>query len=549
MMDKLSIENKLLREFSRELTSTLEIHEVLQRTIESIVNTIFAEAITLYELDDDDRIIFSQVYYHESLYGNSEIKKEVFDRKRDHLLSMKLPAGTGIVGRVIKTMKPVSIQDVSKDPDFCDKAKDVDYVVKSIMCVPMIAKGRPIGAIQVINKVNNDGFFEEFDLHLLETVSTITAIAIRNARLCDDLKKSYLTIQIEKDRILRDIGEHKNYGGKEEIVGYRRYSIGEKISSGTYGDVYIAKEISELGEWPVAIKVLKDERFKDPVLVERAKEEGRLVMKYLNGHQNIVSTFCTDVFSGLPYIVMEWISGMDLSNFNLIHKRQGLKIPVGVASCMIKDICNALAHAWSIKKEDGSMLKMIHRDIKPQNIMITKDGIPKLIDFGIAIEGGGENNSKREISGTPNFMSPEQALGGKLDARSDIFSLGLVYYSLLGDHSPYQSVTTQHALEKAKRAEIPPPVFSEYESDDEWKEVKSAIFSIFKKALAKNPEDRYESAEEISNEIQRDILAPLRQTDISVKNYIRNFVEKNCGGKTIVEEEGYKDSDSTLFFV
>lgn len=536
--DKLRREHELIRDFSRELTSALEVHEVLQKTIERIVHTIQAETITLYKLDEDGRISFSQIYYHKSLYGDSISKRKVFEKKRNYLLSLKLEPGIGIVGKVINAKKPVSIEDVSKDPDFYNIAQEIDFVVKSLICVPLIVKDHPIGAITVMNKFTNNGFFEEFDLGLLETVASIASIGINNARLCEDLKKSCLSIQIEKDRILRDIEEMQINIGKQEIVGYRRYLIEDKIGSGTYGDVYTAKEISELGEWPVAVKVLRDERFKNPALVERAKEEGRLVMRYLNGHQNIVSTFCADVFCGLPYIVMEWIAGMDLNDFKLIHKNHGLKIPLGVVLCIIKDICNALAHAWCVQKEDGSMLKMIHRDIKPQNIMITQNGITKLIDFGIAIEGGVGNHSKREISGTPNYMSPEQASCGKLDARSDIFSLGLVLYSLLGDHGPYQSDTAKRALEKAKEADIPELVISDDFREDEWKPVKMPLLAILKKALEKKPDNRYESAADMSRAIQHDVLNPLQLTDVDVKNYLRTFVEKYHSRDKVVLEEG-----------
>ncbi|MFC1814964.1 protein kinase [Thermodesulfobacteriota bacterium] len=543
--NKLRRVHELIRKFSRELTSTLEVQEVLQKTIERIVHTIQAETITLYKLDEDGRISFSQIYYHKSLYGDSISKRKDFERKRNYLLSLKLQPGTGIIGKVINTKKSLSIEDVSKDPDFYDIAREIDFVVKSLMCVPMIVKDHPIGAITVINKFTNKGFFEEFDLSLLETVASIAAIGINNARLREDLKKSFLSIQIEKDRVLRDIEELQINAGKQEIVGYRRYLIGDKIGSGSYCDVYTAKEISELGEWPVAVKVLKDERFKNPALVERAKEEGRLVMRYLNGHQNIVSTFCADVFYGLPYIVMEWISGIDLNNFKLIHKNHGLKIPVGVVLCIIKDICNALAHAWCVQKEDGAMLKMIHRDIKPQNIMITKDGITKLIDFGIAIEGGVGNHSKGEISGTPNYMSPEQALGGKLDARSDIFSLGMVLYSLLADHRPYQSDSGKHSLEKARRADIPELVISDDFREDEWKLVKMPLLAILRKALAKKPDNRYESAADMSKVLQQDVLNPLQLTDIDVKNYLRTFIEKyNPRDKVVLEEGNNKGSSN-----
>lgn len=527
LREKMRRENSLFQNLSRDLTSDLEVNEVLENTAIKIVDTIHAETITLYEVDPEGRICFSLVYYHKSLYGDSKEKKRAYEEKQNILLNTKLRAGTGIVGKVINTRKSLVIEDLSNNRDFCNKAKEVGFVAKSILCVPMIIKEQVVGAISVMNKFSGNGHFEKLDLELLEAVAGIAAVGLKNAKLCDDLRKSYFGLQIESDRIMRDIGERKIDVGKEEIFGTRQYVIDDTIGYGAFGVVYRAKEISKLGEFTVAIKVLREEMFTDPVQVKKIREEGRLVRKYLNGHQNIVSTYFTDVFAGSPYIVMECVEGISLGGLGWICEILDQKIPVAVIAGIIKDICNALAHAWNVEKEDGTPLKMVHRDVKPKNVLITGDGIPKLSDFGIAAEGGGRQNSLGAgLTGSPNYMSPEQASGNPVDVRSDVFSVGLVLYKLLAGHVPYHSETKEESLAKARRAAIPAPVISTFILKEEWTLVGPKVLSILKKALAKEPCDRFQSAALMSEVIQRDILSPLQATDIGVKNYLRDLIGK-----------------------
>ncbi len=459
---------------------------------------------------------------------------------------IRFKADKGIAGYVATKRKTLNIEDAYSHELF-NKEFDIKtgFRTKTILCVPMEnQQEKLIGVVQVLNK--KDNIFNAEDETILKMIASQAAISIDNSRLTNYLKKSYFSLQLEKEKILKEIGEKDVQASKGEIVGFRKYVIGEILGKGAFGEVYMAKEVSELGEWPVAIKVLKDASFKDPVQVEKTKEEGRLVRKYLNGHQNIVSTYFTDVFSGSPYIVMEYIDGMTLTDFQKAHKNLGKKIPIQVSIWLIKELCNALIHSWEVEKEDGFPLKMVHRDIKPSNILLTKEGVPKLSDFGVAIEGGESKSHKRSITGTPNFMSPEQAKGLLCDQRSDLFSLGLVFYFMLFGQSPYSSGDVKESLKKARNCEIPEPPFQENYPGEEFETMRSGVLSILKKVLAKDPEDRYESSTHMYEAVWVDAITSLKVSNISIKNYIRDFMKSLRQKKDGSGEEVGGESEITL---
>ena len=254
-----------------------------------------------------------------------------------------------------------------------------------------------------------------------------------------------------------------------------RYEVKELLGTGGMGVVYRAFD-RELQE-PVAIKTLRPEVLADGVALERFKQEIRLARSI--AHRNVVRTYDLGEVNGTYYLTMEYVEGTSLKQ--LIASRGRLPVPVTVT--IGKQLCRAL----EVAHEQG----VIHRDIKPHNIVVDPTGFLKVMDFGIARlanppQGQGLTREGMSI-GTPDYMSPEQLSGMELDARSDLYSAGVVLFECLTGRLPFEA-NTMYAL-IAKHIEQPPPDPRTLNA-----EVPEALANVIMKAMAKEPADRYQSA-------------------------------------------------------
>jgi len=270
-----------------------------------------------------------------------------------------------------------------------------------------------------------------------------------------------------------------------EIIG-GRYEIIELLGSGGMANVYRAHD-PHLGR-DVAIKVLADRYTADPAFVERFRREASAAAQ-LN-HPNIVQVFDRGETDGTYFIVMEYLTGPDLKS--LIRTRGAL--PPLEAIDNTQQILGALATAH---RRD-----VIHRDIKPQNVMLASDGLLKVTDFGIARAGAeSEMTEAGSVIGTAQYLSPEQAHGGELTSASDCYSAGVVLYEMLTGRVPFDG--ERPVVVAMKQINEPPVPPRTYEPD-----IPPALEAVVLKALAKRPSERYRSAEEFSaalNEVRRQI--------------------------------------------
>ncbi len=260
-----------------------------------------------------------------------------------------------------------------------------------------------------------------------------------------------------------------------EIIG-GRYEIIELLGSGGMANVYRAHD-PHLGR-DVAIKVLADRYTADPAFVERFRREASAAAQ-LN-HPNIVQVFDRGETDGTYFIVMEYLTGPDLKS--LIRTRGAL--PPLEAIDYAQQILAALAAAH---RRD-----VIHRDIKPQNVMLASDGLLKVTDFGIARAGAeSEMTEAGSVIGTAQYLSPEQAHGGELTSASDCYSAGIVLYEMLTGRVPFDG--ERPVVVAMKQINEPPVPPSTYEPD-----IPPALEAVVMTALAKRPSERYRSAEEFS---------------------------------------------------
>ncbi len=264
-----------------------------------------------------------------------------------------------------------------------------------------------------------------------------------------------------------------------------RYEVKEILGAGGMGVVYRAFD-RELQE-PVAIKTLRPEALAGgTVALDRFKQEIRLARRI--AHRNVVRTYDLGEQNGMYYLTMEYVEGTSLKQ--LIVSRG--KLPVAVALTVGKQLCRALevAHAEGV----------IHRDIKPQNIVVEPSGFLKVMDFGIARlanppQGKGLTEAGTSI-GTPDYMSPEQLAGGELDQRSDLYAAGVVLFECVAGRVPFEAETTWALV--AKHLEEAPPDPRTFNAD-----VSPGLAAVILKAMAKEPGNRYGTASEMHDALAR----------------------------------------------
>jgi HAMP domain-containing protein/predicted Ser/Thr protein kinase len=258
-----------------------------------------------------------------------------------------------------------------------------------------------------------------------------------------------------------------------------RYEVKEVLGAGGMGVVYRAFD-RELGE-PVAIKTLRPDTVAgDPIALERFKQEIRLARKIT--HRNVVRTYDLGEVNGLYYLTMEFVEGTSLKS--LIQSRGRLPVPVTLT------VGKQLSRALEVAHEQG----VIHRDIKPQNIVVEPNGFLKVMDFGIARlanppKGKGLTEAGMAI-GTPDYMSPEQLSGLELDLRSDLYSTGVVLFECLTGRLPFEAETPWALI--AKHIEEDPP-----DPRTVNKDVPEVLALVVQRAMAKDRERRFQTAAEL----------------------------------------------------
>lgn len=267
---------------------------------------------------------------------------------------------------------------------------------------------------------------------------------------------------------------------KEGTVLAGRYEILQLLGEGGMGAVYKARD-SELDRI-VVLKLIRPELAKNPEILRRFKQE--LILARQVTHKNVIRIFDLGQSDGIKFITMDFVEGQDLRRLLL---EQG-KFPPEQAARIMLQICRALEAAHG----EG----VIHRDLKPQNIMLDKKGRVYVMDFGIArsayLPGMTQTGA---LIGTPEYMSPEQARGEKLTERSDLFSLGVIFYELLTGKSPYPDDAALATLWKRLQEKPKPPI----EVDPA---VPKPLNDIVMKSLEIKPEDRWGSAHEMVQQLE-----------------------------------------------
>ena len=263
-----------------------------------------------------------------------------------------------------------------------------------------------------------------------------------------------------------------------------RYEILGKIGTGGMADVYKAKD-HKLNRF-VAVKVLKPEFREDTTFIRKFKSEAQAAAVLT--HPNIVNVFDVGDDNGVYYIVMELIEGITLKEY--ISKKGKLSVKEATSIAIQVSMGLEAAHSHGI----------VHRDVKPQNIIISMDGKVKVTDFGIA-RAASSNTISSNVMGSVHYSSPEQVRGGYSDEKSDIYSLGITMFEMLTGRVPFNGETTVAIAIKHIQEEMPSP--KEFVP-----EIPSSVASIVLKCCQKSPDRRYQNMAELIADLKQSLINP-----------------------------------------
>ncbi|MEK7486203.1 MAG: serine/threonine-protein kinase, partial [Planctomycetota bacterium] len=262
-------------------------------------------------------------------------------------------------------------------------------------------------------------------------------------------------IDINKKRT-RPIIELETLVG-ETLIEQTLLKVEAKIAEGGMGTIYRAKMVFADGvEKAVALKTLKSQYTQNPELLSMFINEARLMAELT--HHNVVTMLTFGKFQGLYFYAMEYVEGRDLNEFHARHKKLNRATPLGHICYIISQVCAALFYIHNKKDNRGKPLELIHRDISPHNIMFSKDGVVKLMDFGVAKGKSIAKSQSKPFAGKLNYIAPEMALSKEVDHRSDIYSLGIVFYEVLTGQLPLRWRNHVDLIFGIEKAEIKPPI-------------------------------------------------------------------------------------------
>ncbi|MGD9346296.1 MAG: serine/threonine-protein kinase, partial [Candidatus Aminicenantes bacterium] len=258
------------------------------------------------------------------------------------------------------------------------------------------------------------------------------------------------------------------------ILG-KRYEVIEELGKGGMGKIF--RVYDKKLEEEVALKLLDTEILEDKKTLKRFRNELKLARKI--GHKNVCKLYDLNEEEGVPFITMEYVPGEDLKSF----MKRSRQLTLGTALTIAKQVCEGLVEAHS--------LGIVHRDLKPGNIMIDTEGNAKIMDFGIARSVQGESITRTGVMvGTPDYMSPEQVEGKSIDARTDLYSLGVILYEMAAGKVPFEgdtpiTVGVKHKTEKPREPKAINP------------QIPEALNRVILRCMAKDKEKRYKSANEL----------------------------------------------------
>lgn len=295
---------------------------------------------------------------------------------------------------------------------------------------------------------------------------------------------------------------------------YGRYEILKKIATGGMGEVYLARSVGAAGfQKHVVIKRILPHLVEQSHFVDALVREAKLLV--MLDHPNIIQVFDLGVEGRDYFMAMEYVAGYNMATVAHYCAHERVLIPTLACAAIGIGTLEALSYAHEIKEPDGQRHNIIHRDVSPQNVMISKDGRVKLTDFGIAkVLRQAEGEVTRTLKGKFRYMAPEALDGGRIDQRYDLFAVGILLYESLCRRHLFGGRSDVEILRQVRAARVPD--IRRYHPD-----VPPRLVEVANKALSKDPEARYRTA--------REFLAALREavspaSDTEAASELRRFI-------------------------
>ena len=303
------------------------------------------------------------------------------------------------------------------------------------------------------------------------------------------------------------------------VPGYflDRYELLCPIAEGGMASVWVARLQGKHGfEKLFAVKTILPQHAADSRFQQMFLDEARIASRI--AHTNVAQILDLGEQHDILYIVMEWVDGDSLSLLYRTLKQKDVALPHGVLLRVIGDACGGLHAAHELAGPDGKSLNVVHRDVTPQNVLVSTLGVARLIDFGIAKARDrlGEDTNAGMLKGKLHYMAPEQALGGEVDRRTDVFAIGAVLYRMLAHKPAFEAKSPKLLLARMASKEPPPPLPPG---------VHPAVAQLVMRALALEPRDRFATAAELQTAIEGAMVqAKLGCTTGDVARYVKEHL-------------------------
>jgi eukaryotic-like serine/threonine-protein kinase len=274
------------------------------------------------------------------------------------------------------------------------------------------------------------------------------------------------------------------------------YRLVRQVAVGGMAEIHLAKAKGIAGfEKYVALKMIHPNFAEDEQFIDMLVDEAKIAVQLT--HQNIAQTFDLGRVGDTYYISMEYVDGADLYKVLRRASEQDIEFPLDVCAFIAKEVATGLDYAHRKRDVTGAQLGIVHRDVSPQNVLVSYAGEVKLVDFGIAkATMKVKQTAAGVIKGKYYYMSPEQASGGRVDSRSDIFSAGIVLYEMLTGQMLYLEEDLHRLLDMVRRADIASPSKLR-------RGIPPQLERIVMHALAKTPPERYQSGADMASDLER----------------------------------------------